>query len=85
MASQWALAKASEHLFGDNLPSGAEVHIERLACLLDEVRDECLRELANAIGVGRYVYGNEVRAYAVKLERGAVKPALGGDTSADEL
>ena len=35
MASDMALAKAADHLFGDNLPSGAEVHIERLAALLD--------------------------------------------------
>jgi hypothetical protein len=36
MASSWSLARAADHLFGDNLPSGAEVHIERLAKLLDE-------------------------------------------------
>ena len=50
--------------------------LSSLSAEFDKVRDECLRELADAIGVGRYVYGNEVRAYAVKLERGAVKPAL---------
>jgi hypothetical protein len=50
--------------------------LSSLSAEFDKVRDECLRELADAIGVGRYVYGNEVRAYAVKLEHGAVKPAL---------
>lgn len=35
MASELALAQAAEHLFGDNLPSGAEMHIRRLAILLD--------------------------------------------------
>lgn len=34
--SDWALAKAAEHLFGDNLPSGAEFHIKKLASVLDE-------------------------------------------------
>jgi hypothetical protein len=37
------LAKAANHLFGDNLPSGAEPHIKRLAALLDETRAETLR------------------------------------------
>ena len=36
MASDWALSKAADYLFGDNFPSGAEVHIKRLADLLDE-------------------------------------------------
>jgi hypothetical protein len=31
----WYVAMACDHLFGDNLPSGAEVHIERLATLLE--------------------------------------------------
>ena len=35
--SAWALKKACDHLFGDNFPSGAEVHVDRLARLLDEV------------------------------------------------
>lgn len=35
--SAWALSKAAEHLFGDNLPFGAEAHIERVARLLDDV------------------------------------------------
>jgi hypothetical protein len=39
MASAWAKAKACEFLFGDNFPSGAEVHVERLATLLDHVLD----------------------------------------------
>ena len=42
MATDWARAKATEHLFGDNFPSGAEVHVERLATLLDEVRGGAL-------------------------------------------
>ena len=45
MASDWALAKAAQHLFGDNFPSGAEVHIERLAKLLDEVKAETIAEM----------------------------------------
>ena len=36
--SPWALAKAADYLCGDNFPSGVEVHVERLAKLLDEVR-----------------------------------------------
>ena len=43
MASDWALAKAANHLFGDDLPSVAEPHIKRLAALLDETRAETLR------------------------------------------
>jgi len=42
MASDWALARAADHLFGDNLPSGAEKHIRALAPLLDDVREEAL-------------------------------------------
>ena len=45
MPSDWALAKAAAHLFGDNFPSGAEVHIERLAKLLDEVKTETIAEM----------------------------------------
>jgi hypothetical protein len=46
MPTDWATSKAADHLFGDNFPKGAEVpptveeHIQRLAKLLDEVRDE---------------------------------------------
>lgn len=42
MPSAWALAKAADHLFGDNFPSGAEVHIDRLAVLLDTVKAEAI-------------------------------------------
>ena len=37
MASAWAQAKAAWYLFGDNLPSGAEEHIEKLATFIDEL------------------------------------------------
>ena len=37
MPTDWATSKAADHLFGDNFPKGAEVHIKRLAKLLDEV------------------------------------------------
>jgi hypothetical protein len=40
MPTDWATSKAADHLFGDNFPNGAEVHIKRLAKLLDEVRAE---------------------------------------------
>jgi hypothetical protein len=43
--SDWALAKAADHLFGDNFPSGAEVHIDRLAILLDAVKAETISEV----------------------------------------
>jgi hypothetical protein len=36
MATDLALAMAADYLFGDNLPSGAEVHIKKLAELLDD-------------------------------------------------
>lgn len=48
MSSDWAKAKACDHLFGDNFPSGAEVHVERLAALLDHVRDTALQDAADA-------------------------------------
>jgi hypothetical protein len=40
-----ALTKACDYLFGDNLPGGGEVHVERLAALLDEERTEGTAEL----------------------------------------
>ena len=49
--SAWALAKAADHLFGDNFPSGAEVHIDRLAVLLDAVRAETISEIAQPFEV----------------------------------
>jgi hypothetical protein len=36
MATDLALAMAADYLFGDNFPSGAEVHITKLAELLDD-------------------------------------------------
>ena len=36
MATDLALAMAADHLFGDNLPSGAEKQIHALAELLDD-------------------------------------------------
>lgn len=48
--SDWARSRAAEHLFGDNLPSGAEAHIDRLATLLDEVR---LDERSAIVAYGR--------------------------------
>jgi hypothetical protein len=40
---------AADHLYGDNLPGGAEVHIERLAALLARVRSEALQSACNAV------------------------------------
>lgn len=55
MSSAWAQAKACEFLFGDNFPSGAEVHVERLAVLLDAVRaEDRARIVAWLRDTGRY-------------------------------
>ncbi len=48
--SDWARGRAADHLFGDNLPSGAEAHVDRLAALLDEVR---LEERSAIVAYGR--------------------------------
>jgi hypothetical protein len=78
MASDWALAKAAEFLFGDNLPIGAEVHIKRLAVLLDDVRAEANEAMARKVPVaGECIECIECVGVGTVYE-GATCPACGG-------
>jgi uncharacterized iron-regulated protein len=65
--TDWALAKATEFLFGDNIPSGAEAHVARLAALLDEVREETAQEIRQTWSAARSAKG-QMEAFQI-LER----------------
>jgi hypothetical protein len=69
------LAMAADHLYGDNLPGGGEVHIERLAALLARVRSETLEEAAALVeelrrtegwGLDAAYFARRIRALAPK-------------------
>ncbi len=65
--SDQAIAKATEFLYGDNLPSGAEVHVERLAKLLDETKEEIAKEVRQTWSAVRSANG-QTEAFRI-LER----------------